>query len=79
MYQLDTDSIFKTFKRLNTKKYEGSDIGLAICKKIIDLYKCKMTFTNKLDEGTTFYIELPVSEWQQKHMGLMNLFDAKNL
>ncbi len=63
MEQEYTESIFETFTRLNPKsQYEGSGIGLAICKKIIDLHKGKISVSSKLGEGTTFYIELLASE-----------------
>ena len=63
MNQKDTEAIFETFKRLNPKnQYEGSGIGLAICKKIVDIHKGKITVTSKLNEGTTFNIELIASE-----------------
>ncbi len=63
MDQRDTEYIFETFKRLNPKnQYEGSGIGLAICKKIIDLHKGQIIVKSNLGEGTTFYIELLASE-----------------
>ena len=52
--------IFDPFTRLHTRQqFEGSGIGLAICKKIIDQYKGKIWVHSVLDEGTTFYIQLP--------------------
>ena len=63
MNQKDTEGIFEAFKRLNPKnQFEGSGIGLAICKKIVDIHKGKITVTSKLNEGTLFNIELIASE-----------------
>ncbi len=54
------DEIFTLFKRLNSKdKFEGTGIGLAICKKIIERHKGSIFATSSLNEGTTFTISLP--------------------
>jgi signal transduction histidine kinase len=36
--QEEADKIFEMFYRINDKKYKGSGIGLAICKKIMTLH-----------------------------------------
>lgn len=57
------DKIFSLFQRLNTKdKYEGSGIGLAITKKIIDKHNGKITANGKEGEGSKFTITLPVRQ-----------------
>jgi len=44
-----------------TKKIgQGTGLGLALAKKIIDEHKGKITVDSKLGEGTTFNIYLPV-------------------
>lgn len=54
------NQIFDPFTRLHTRQqFEGSGIGLAICKKIIDQYKGKISVRSELEVGTTFYIQLP--------------------
>jgi len=53
------DLLFKLFQRLNTQdEYEGSGIGLAICKKIAEQHGGKIWFTSKQNEGSTFYVSL---------------------
>jgi PAS domain S-box-containing protein len=53
-------SIFDPFTRLHTRReFEGSGIGLAICKKIIDQYKGKISVRSEEGIGTAFYIQLP--------------------
>lgn len=54
------EKIFQTFKRLHSKdEYEGSGIGLSICKRIIDLHHGHISVTSKPGKGTSFLIELP--------------------
>ena len=58
---LYVDKIFSLFQRLNTKdKFEGSGIGLAITKKIIDKHYGKIAASSKEGEGSEFVITLPV-------------------
>lgn len=55
------DKIFFAFQRLHSRtEYEGSGIGLAICKRIVELHNGKISVQSKVDEGTTFIIELPI-------------------
>lgn len=55
------DRIFTLFQRLNPRdSYEGTGIGLAICKKITDTHKGMITATGKPGEGACFTIVLPV-------------------
>ena len=54
------ESIFGIFSRVHTRvKYQGSGIGLASCKKIVEFYGGKIWVTSKPGKGTTFYISCP--------------------
>lgn len=54
------DQIFTIFQRLHDKKsYEGTGIGLALCKKIVENHHGFITAKSELGKGATFYIYLP--------------------
>ncbi|HWB64936.1 MAG TPA: ATP-binding protein [Chitinophagales bacterium] len=53
------EKLFHLFRRLHTAdQYEGSGIGLALCKKIIGHYNGKIWYESAAGEGTTFYFSL---------------------
>lgn len=55
--------IFELLQRLHGRSaYEGSGIGLAICKKIVDLHNGHIYAEGKPNEGATFHIFLPVNQ-----------------
>jgi PAS domain S-box-containing protein len=57
-----SDKIFEMFSRLHGRQqYEGTGIGLAICKKIIDNHKGVIIAESKHNVGSTFHIYLPAS------------------
>ncbi len=58
--------IFTIFQRLNAKEaFEGTGIGLAIAKKIVDKHSGLITARSKEDEGTTFILILPLQQLDQ--------------
>lgn len=57
------DKVFSLFQRLNSKDaYEGSGIGLAIAKRIIDRHNGTINARSKEGIGSTFIIKLPVRQ-----------------
>ncbi len=55
------DRIFELFQRLhNSDEYEGTGIGLAICKRIVENHNGVITATGKLNAGAKFDIYIPV-------------------
>lgn len=61
----ESTHIFDTFTRLNSKdKYEGTGLGLSLCKKIVERHGGTITAHGKVDEGATFVIVLPLLQDQ---------------
>jgi signal transduction histidine kinase len=57
------DRIFEAFQRLHGRSmYSGSGIGLAICKKIVDLHNGTISATSEKGRGATFIIDLPAQQ-----------------
>lgn len=55
------DKIFTMFSRLHTKdKYEGSGLGLSICKKIVDQLNGEIHVRSEIGKGSIFEIQLPL-------------------
>lgn len=60
------DLIFKSFSQThtdNTRKYGGTGLGLAISKELIELQNGFIQVTSNLNEGATFYFELPFTRY----------------
>ena len=54
------DEIFVLFKRLHPyNEFQGSGVGLSICKKIIEKHRGFITAKSKDGEGSTFVIGIP--------------------
>jgi light-regulated signal transduction histidine kinase (bacteriophytochrome) len=57
------DRIFKPFQRLHGRQeYEGSGMGLAICRRIVERHAGEITAVSTLGEGSTFIVSLPIHQ-----------------
>jgi PAS domain S-box-containing protein len=56
------DRIFNVFQRLHGRsEYEGTGIGLAICRKIVERHHGSITAQSQLGQGTKFIVTLPIN------------------
>jgi len=62
------EQIFDMFKRLHgNSEYEGTGIGLALCKRIVEKHNGYISALSKDSHGTTFIISLPLSTINNVH------------
>ncbi len=60
------DRIFKPFERLHGRsEYEGTGMGLAICRKIVKRHGGEITVTSQPNDGCRFSVILPLKQAKQ--------------
>ena len=62
-----SERIFMPFQRLHSRKeYEGTGMGLAVCRKIVEWHGGSIRAESELGKGSTFMIRLPVKHETEK-------------
>ncbi len=57
------EKIFAVFQRLHGRgEYEGTGVGLAICRRITDRHQGTITAKSELGKGATFTVTLPIRQ-----------------
>jgi signal transduction histidine kinase len=65
------EEIFGMFKRLHhNTEFQGTGIGLALCKKIVEQHKGFISARSKINEGSTFIISLPIHQQKEEEVPL---------
>ncbi len=60
----DMDKLFQSFQQIDmssTKSYEGTGLGLYLCKKILDLLHGNVSVTSQFGAGSEFKFTLPLN------------------
>lgn len=64
--QVYAENIFMIFQRLNSRQqYEGSGIGLALCRKILNIHNGDIYAESKEGVGTAIHIIIPTKHAQE--------------
>jgi signal transduction histidine kinase len=61
------EKMFAVFQRLHGRsEYEGTGVGLAVCRRITDRHHGTITAKSQVGQGATFIVTLPTHQARQE-------------
>ncbi|WP_434796252.1 ATP-binding protein [Terrisporobacter vanillatitrophus] len=75
------DRVFDKLTRVDnnlTRHNEGSGIGLAIVKSLVNLHEGEIEVESELGKGSNFIITLPISLVNEESVNVEKIYDCKN-
>jgi two-component system sensor kinase FixL len=67
------EKIFHVFQRLDGHKYDGSGIGLAICKKIGNRHGGFIEVQSEIGKGSVFMVTLSKKQTEEEELSIDEL------
>lgn len=62
---VDIEKLFRPFSQLNDNGQSGAGLGLAICKKLVDLFQGKISVVSEYNVGSTFSFTFSFEKFDQ--------------
>ncbi|MDM8560441.1 response regulator [Candidatus Parabeggiatoa sp. HSG14] len=74
------EAIFQPFQQVGEYRYltEGPGLGLALSKKFLEIMESKLKVKSVLNQGSTFWFDLTVSDDVEKWLSVEQLLSANN-